>query len=228
MYIKHFLNIQWARYLRPTVIMFIILLIAQKSSGEGPKEPGNSQPIPTDKGTPPRTNGHGVPNLCVVPDLIVFAKVIHQEARYDEAPGGYGFFPDETGRMRLTIYTRSEIYVERVIRGMVTQGMLLLFDLEGGELNGEHIGVSDKPTLIKDLRYLLFLRNRDDLPQPKFLAHYQIPPTVELPPEDVMKQIWSATCDAHPEGIYFWGPKIKIVIPKEIAGAVRGVLKLSD
>lgn len=150
-------------------------------------------------------DSRGRPNLCHLSDLIVIARVDGRESRKMDA------------KYAPTVYTRSTLRVERIVRGQVQEGQQLAFDLEGGEAEGIGVAVPGNPSFGLGTRYLLFLRIVESLPQPVLQGHYRVPVKVQLPSESILREVWMATCAAHPEGIFYLGPSVRLAIPKDVA-----------
>lgn len=67
----------------------------------------------------------------------------------------------------------------------------------------------------------MFLQVIDQLPGPIIQAYYRLPSEISLPAQESLRAVWASTCAAHPEGIYYLGPRVRLVVPK---GLVIGAL----
>lgn len=154
-------------------------------------------------------DSRGRPNLCSVADIIVIAPVEGSESRSVDA------------KYAKRVFTLSTLRVDSVIRGPIVDGDKLDFDIEGGEADGIRETVSGNPPFSLGEQFILFRQSVDQFPGPIIQGYYRWPSDILLPPQEALRSVWATTCAAHPEGIYYLGPRVHLVIPK---GLVIGAL----
>jgi len=119
------------------------------------------------------------------------------------------------------IVTAVEFEVEVPIRGEGHRGDVIHFDILGGEYGDRGTIVAGQPSMPLGARYLLFLGGshpEEDIWLP-IIGFYRLPAQEHLPnlpPSSDLAAVLTATCRAHPKGIYFRDRISTFVVPKSV------------
>jgi hypothetical protein len=116
------------------------------------------------------------------------------------------------GRWGQDVRTLHSLVVERVLRGVMAEGMSVTLDLKGGVWEEEESHVAGNPDFDVYERYLLFLMDRSGWPHRVLADWHLLPDDRDLPPEQPLRQVFQEICLDHPEGIYLYEAPIARLI----------------
>jgi hypothetical protein len=191
-----------------TMLAFSAAARSPQAGGVTPaKEPQHSGRIAETQ--PRQYNSSGRPNLCRLDQGIFIGTVESRSSSIRQLPNA-----TVEG-----IVTDVEFYVERRIVGDIPPSRIVSLQVRGGEVAGRTQVVTGYPTLPTGSRYLLFVNEWHNPGRIGIHAFYRLPSDGQLsllPSERDLFAVWSATCAEHPDGIYYRGPRVDLVLPQEV------------